>query len=227
MSSEMTAAFDVPKAWQGVLNDVLSTPRSQALAAFLEQELASGKHIYPAKQDWLRALQLTAPTQVRVVILGQDPYHGAGQAHGLAFSVNETSAVPPSLRNIYKELTQDVRVATPAHGNLEQWAGQGVLLLNTVLTVEEARPASHQGKGWEEITDRIIAAVAAQNSPAVFMLWGAHAQKKKPMIDAKKHLILEAPHPSPLSAHRGFLGCGHFGKANGFLKDGGLREIEW
>ncbi len=227
MSSEMTAAFDVPEAWQGVLNDVLSTPRSQALAAFLEQELASGKHIYPAKQDWFRALQLTAPTQVRVVILGQDPYHGADQAHGLAFSVTETCAVPPSLRNIYKELAQDVKVAAPAHGNLEQWARQGVLLLNTVLTVEEARPASHQGRGWEEITDRIIAAVAAQNSPAVFMLWGAHAQKKKPMIDAKKHLILEAPHPSPLSAHRGFLGCGHFGKANVFLRREGLREIEW
>jgi uracil-DNA glycosylase len=227
MSIEMTPAFDVPEAWQGVLNDVLSTPRSQALAAFLGQELAGGKHIYPAKQDWFRSLHLTAPTQVRVAILGQDPYHGAGQAHGLAFSVNETCAVPPSLRNIYKELARDLDIATPAHGNLEHWARQGVLLLNTVLTVEEAKPASHRGKGWEEITDRIIGVVAAQQSPTVFMLWGAHAQKKKPMIDAKKHLILEAPHPSPLSAHRGFLGCGHFGNANAFLKREGLGEIAW
>lgn len=227
MSIEMSAAFDVPQAWQGILNEVLSTPRSQALSAFLERESASGKHIYPAKQDWFRSLQLTPPAQVRVVILGQDPYHGAGQAHGLAFSVNETCAVPPSLRNIYKELARDLGIAPPAHGNLESWARQGVLLLNTVLTVEEAKPASHQGKGWEEITDKIIAAVAAQNSHTVFMLWGAHAQKKKPMIDWAKHLILEAPHPSPLSAHRGFLGCGHFGKANAFLQGEGLEGIKW
>lgn len=223
----MRPVFDVPQAWQGILKDALGTPRSQALATFLDQELANGKHIYPAKQDWFRALHLTAPTQVRVVILGQDPYHGAGQAHGLAFSVNEDCAVPPSLRNIYKELARDLGIAARAHGNLEHWARQGVLLLNTVLTVEDAKPASHQGKGWEEITDRIIETVAAQNSPTVFMLWGAHAQKKRPMIDSAKHLILEAPHPSPLSAHRGFLGCGHFGKANAFLRGEGLEGIEW
>ncbi len=227
MSIEMTSTFEVPQAWQDILSDVLSTPRSQALASFVAHELASGTQIYPAKQDWFRALHLTAPIDVRVVILGQDPYHGEGQAHGLAFSVNEICAVPPSLRNIYKELARDLGTVIPKHGNLEHWARQGVLLLNTVLTVEEGKPASHQGKGWEEITDKIIAAIAAQHSPTVFMLWGAHAQEKKPMIDSAKHLILEAPHPSPLSAHRGFLGCGHFGKANAFLKSEGLEGIDW
>ena len=180
-----------------------------------------------ASSFWIARFRVSSPSQVRVVILGQDPYHREGQAHGLAFSVSERCAVPPSLRNIYKELARDLGIAPPAHGNLESWAHQGVLLLNTVLTVEEAKPASHQSTGWEEITDKIIQAVAAQQSPTVFMLWGAYAQKKKPMIDSTKHLILEAPHPSPLSAHRGFLGCGHFGKANGFLKGGGLAQIEW
>lgn len=222
----MTPAFKVPQAWQPLLNDVLYSQKSHELAAFLAGEEERGLQILPPEGQRFRALELVRPQDVRVVILGQDPYHGVGQAHGLAFSVPEGVAIPPSLSNIFKELARDLGVVIPAHGNLEAWARQGVLLLNTVLSVEQAKAGSHQGKGWEEITDAVIGHISTQISPCVFMLWGAHAQKKLALIGIN-HLILEAPHPSPLSAHRGFLGCGHFGKANAFFKGSGFEEIGW
>ncbi|MGL4490454.1 MAG: uracil-DNA glycosylase [Rhizobiaceae bacterium] len=217
-------AFDVPPAWRSTLEAVFSTPRSHHLAGVIASQEAQGRLVHPQPADRFLALQLTSPENVRVVILGQDPYHGPGQAHGLAFSVPHGVAVPPSLRNIYKELSRELGLAQPASGNLEHWARQGVLLLNTVLTVEEGKAGSHQGLGWEEITDAVIQHLGERTKPTVFMLWGAHAQKKRSLITNPSHLILEAPHPSPLSAHRGFLGCGHFGKANAFL---GARRIDW
>jgi uracil-DNA glycosylase len=223
----MKPAFDVPPQWQPVLQDVLQTGRSHALAQMLAMRESAGAPVYPPKPRRFRALELAAPKDVKAVILGQDPYHGQGQAHGLAFSVMPGVRIPPSLRNIFKELNRDLGIEQPQHGFLESWAGQGMLLLNTVLSVEDGKPGSHQGLGWEEITDAVIAHVGNQASPAVFMLWGSHAQRKKPLIDADRHLVLEAPHPSPLSAHRGFLGCGHFGKANAFLKEKGRGEIVW
>ncbi len=223
----MKPAFDVPPSWLPVLNDVLKSERSHALAKMLAMRESAGVPIYPPKPRRFRALELVAPDNVKAVILGQDPYHGQGQAHGLAFSVLPDVRIPPSLRNIFKELNRDLGIGPPKHGCLESWARQGVLLLNTVLSVEEGKAGSHQGLGWEEITDAVIAHAGGGRSPSVFMLWGSHAQKKKPLIDAARHLILEAPHPSPLSAHRGFLGCGHFGKANAFLKQSGVAEIDW
>ena len=219
----MRLAFDVPPQWQPVLQDVLQSERSHALAKMLEARESAGVPIFPPKPRRFRALELVAPDEVKVVILGQDPYHGAGQAHGLAFSVLPDIRIPPSLRNIFKELNRNLGIDPSSHGCIESWAQQGVLLLNTVLSVEEGKAGSHQGLGWEEITDAVIAHVGKQQTPVVFMLWGGHAQRKKPLINAKRHLILEAPHPSPLSAHRGFIGCGHFGKANGFLRANGLQ----
>ncbi len=223
----MNPAFEVPKAWQPLLAEILLAPKSHELAAFLAQEEANGVRIYPPANQRFHALELVKPQTVRVVILGQDPYHGVGQAHGLAFSIGQNIAIPPSLRNIFKELRRDLGIVSPVHGNLESWARQGVLLLNTVLSVEGTKAGSHQGKGWEEITDIIIECTATQKNPIIFMLWGAYAQKKTAMIDSKQHLILHAPHPSPLSAHRGFIGCGHFGKANAFLRQRGLEPIMW
>jgi uracil-DNA glycosylase len=217
-------AFDVPPQWRATLRPALSTPQAHNLAGFIAGEEARGKAIYPALKNRFRALELTSPENVRVVILGQDPYHGQDQAHGLAFSVPVGIPVPPSLRNIYKELASDLGIDVPTNGNLEHWARQGVLLLNTVLSVEDGKAGSHQDKGWEEITDAIIAHLGGAQAPTVFMLWGAHAQKKRSLIVNPSHLVLEAPHPSPLSAHRGFLGCGHFGRANAFL---GGRKIDW
>jgi uracil-DNA glycosylase len=164
---------------------------------------------------------------VRVVILGQDPYHNPGQAHGLCFSVNPGVPVPPSLANIYRELASDLGAAIPAHGDLRAWAERGVLLLNSVLTVEQNCPGSHQGKGWERFTDRVVETLNERAQPMVFMLWGAQAQKKGRAIDRGRHLVLTAPHPSPLSAHRGFLGCGHFSAANRFLEDRGMGAQDW
>jgi uracil-DNA glycosylase len=223
----MKPAFEVPSSWQPVLGDVLQSGRSLALAKMLEARERAGAPIYPPKPRRFLALELVAPDEVKVVILGQDPYHGQGQAHGLAFSVLSDVRIPPSLRNMFKELNRDLGMEPPAHGFLESWAKQGVLLLNTVLSVEEGKAGSHQGLGWEEITDAVISHAGSQKPPAVFMLWGNHAQKKKPLIDSTRHLILDAPHPSPLSAHRGFIGCGHFGKANAFLRQAGLAEIDW
>ncbi len=220
----------VPESWRGVVAPVLGSARSRALGGFLSSEEAAGKHIYPPRGTRLAALELTPLDAVKVVILGQDPYHGAGQAHGLSFSVQDGVRVPPSLVNIYKELESDLGLPRPAHGNLSNWARQGVLLLNAALTVEEARPASHQGKGWEEITDAVVAAVAAKPEPCVFMLWGSHARNKAasvPGLMNGHHLVLTAPHPSPLSAHRGFLGCRHFSQANAFLEAKGRRAVDW
>lgn len=223
----MTPAFLVPDVWRSVLEPALATAEAHRLAAFLEREKLAGKHIYPPDQMRFHALELVPPERVKVVILGQDPYHGAGQAHGLAFSVPDGIRPPPSLRNMFKELERDLQVKAPSSGDLERWAEQGVLLLNTVLSVEEGKAGSHQGLGWEAITDRIIQHVGHQSEACVFMLWGSHAQKKKPLIDGSRHFVLEAPHPSPLSAHRGFIGCGNFGKANAWLTAKGRSPINW
>lgn len=220
----------VPQSWRAALDPVLATPKSRALGGFLKAEEAAGKAIYPPLGCRLTALELTPPSAVKVVILGQDPYHGPGQAHGLSFSVQDGVRVPPSLRNIYKELESDLGLLRPACGNLTNWARHGVLLLNAVLTVEDGKPASHQGKGWEEITDAVIAAVAARAESCVFLLWGSHARKKAgrvPGLMQSHHLVLTAPHPSPLSAYSGFLGCKHFSQANAFLTAAGRGAVDW
>ncbi|OYQ42814.1 uracil-DNA glycosylase [Rhodoferax sp. TH121] len=212
------AAWSVAPGWQGLTDHFFASDAGQGLLAFLGQRLEAGAVIFPPQP--LRALQLTPPEEVRVVILGQDPYHGRGQAEGLAFSVAPGVAFPPSLRNIFKELHRDLGTPPPAFpqpgGSLVKWAQKGVLLLNTCLTVEEGQPASHSGKGWEVLTDAVIRQVSQEAQPAVFMLWGAHAQSKRALIDASRHLVLVANHPSPLSALRPpapFIGCGHFSRA--------------
>ncbi|WP_395392286.1 uracil-DNA glycosylase [Novosphingobium sp. BL-8A] len=220
----------VPSSWQDALEPVLATPESRRLGGWLKAEETAGKTIYPPRGSRLRALELTPLDEVRVVILGQDPYHGPGQAHGLAFSVMEGVKVPPSLVNIYKELATDCGVTAPGHGNLEHWARQGVLLLNNALTVEAAQAGSHQNRGWEAITDAAVAAVAAKQEPCVFLLWGSHAKKKAmrvPGLASSHHLVLTAPHPSPLSAYAGFFGCRHFSRANEFLEANGRGRIDW
>lgn len=213
--------------WLKHLGQEFSQPYMTTLAAFLREEKAAGKTIYPKGPHIFSALESTPPEAVCVVILGQDPYHGAGQAHGLSFSVPRSVAIPPSLRNIFKEIERDLGIPKPAHGCLEHWAQAGVLLLNTVLTVEASLPGSHQGRGWEQFTDRVVEVIDRFSPPSVFMLWGAYAKQKGAAIDRKKHCVLEAPHPSPLSAHRGFLGCGHFGQANRFLTSQGRPPINW
>lgn len=213
--------------WKVPLLPEFNSHYMAALKAFLKAEKAAGKTIYPKGNEWFRALDLTPLDKVRVVILGQDPYHGPGQAHGLCFSVKPGVRPPPSLLNIYKELESDLGVHRPKHGFLEHWANQGVLLLNSVLTVEMAKAASHQGKGWERFTDAIIRLVNDRPAPVVFMLWGAYAQKKAAFVDSSRHLVLKAAHPSPLSAHNGFLGCRHFSQCNAFLQRNGLQPIDW
>lgn len=225
--SRMTDPIKLPESWDAHLAEDLASPRMQALKSFLSSEQSAGKQIFPKQDEWFRALDLTSLDKVRIVILGQDPYHGEGQAHGLCFSVQPGVRPPPSLVNIYKELESDLGLPRPKHGFLEHWAKQGVLLLNSVLTVEIAQAASHQRKGWEEFTDEIIRAVNAKADPVVFMLWGAYAQKKAAFVDGTRHLVLKAAHPSPLSAHNGFLGCRHFSKANTFLSANGQAPIDW
>ena len=197
------------------------------LKHFLLKERESGQLVFPKAGEWFRALDLTPLDKVRVVILGQDPYHGLEQAHGLCFSVKPGVRPPPSLVNIYKELQSDLGIVPARHGFLEHWANQGVLLLNSVLTVRQGAAASHQGKGWEQFTDAVIRLVNARPDPVIFMLWGSYAQKKAAFVDASKHLVLKAPHPSPLSAHSGFFGCRHFSKANEFLESHGQQPIDW
>ena len=214
-------------SWQAVLGDEFAKPYMQQLRAFLVARKKAGATIYPPGAQYFNALNLTPFETVKVVILGQDPYHGPGQAHGLCFSVPKGVRPPPSLQNIFKEIKQDVGGNMPTHGYLESWAKQGVLLLNAVLTVEQSQPAAHQGKGWETFTDEVISAISAQREGVVFLLWGSYARSKKKLIDTRKHLVLEAPHPSPLSAHRGFLGCGHFSKANAYLQQHGQQPIDW
>lgn len=215
------------ESWKAPLLPEFDSDYMAALKTFLTSEKAAGKTIYPKGSEWFRALDLTPLGDVRVVIIGQDPYHGPDQAHGLCFSVRPGVRPPPSLVNIYKELESDLGIARPRHGFLEHWARQGVLLLNSVLTVEMAKAASHSQKGWERFTDAIIRTVNAKPEPVVFMLWGNYAQKKAAFVDASRHLVLKAAHPSPLSAHNGFLGCRHFSKCNAFLRANGLPPIDW
>ncbi len=213
-------------SWLEPLQSEFDSPYMADLRAFLLAEKAAGKRIFPKGSDWFRALDLTPPESVRVVILGQDPYHGEGQAHGLCFSVQPGVKVPPSLANIYKELKSDLGIDPPRHGFLEHWAKQGVLLLNNCLTVEMGLAASHKGRGWERFTDAVVAQVNALPEPVVFMLWGSHAQKKAASVDPR-HLVLKSVHPSPLSAHGGFFGSRPFSQANAFLKANGRGEIDW
>ena len=221
----------IPESWRPVLEPVLAQPQCRRLGGWLRAEEEAGKTIYPPRGQRLRAFELTPLEEVKVVILGQDPYHGPGQAHGLCFSVPEGVRVPPSLVNIYKELEADLGVAPPQHGNLEHWARQGVLLLNTSLTVEAGRAGSHAGCGWESVTDAAVAAVAARSEPSVFILWGSHARKKAQGVPGlasnARHLILASAHPSPLSAYAGFFGSKPFSKTNAFLEANRRGAIDW
>ena len=218
----------MPNSWTEVLRAEQAQPYFQDLQTRIAMARAQGAIIYPPADKVFEALRLTPFEQVKVVILGQDPYHGAAQAHGLAFSVPIGTAVPPSLANIYKELATDIDgFQIPQHGHLQHWAEQGVLLLNTVLTVPEALAHAHASWGWETYTDAIIRELSTQRSGLVFMLWGKHAQKKGAMIDRQRHLVLEAPHPSPLSVYRGFYGCRHFSQANAYLTQHGQPAINW
>ncbi len=222
-----TEQIRLEPSWKQHLLPEFSKPYMQSLRAFLLQQKQQQKRVFPRGDEIFNAFNFTPFDQVKVVILGQDPYHGPGQAHGLCFSVRQEVAVPPSLINIYKELHEDMGVAIPEHGNLERWAKQGVLLLNSVLTVEAHKAASHQGQGWEAFTDQVIACLNKYREHLVFLLWGSYAQRKGAVIDRSKHLVLTAPHPSPLSAHRGFLGCRHFSKANHYLQQHGIKPIDW
>ncbi len=215
------------ESWKAPLQKEFDAPYMSALKEFLLREREAGKHIYPKADEWFYALDSTPLEKVKVVILGQDPYHGEGQAHGLCFSVKKDIRIPPSLVNIYKELKFDLNISPAAHGNLTAWARQGVLLLNSVLTVEAGRAASHQGKGWEIFTDAVVKLVNEQAEPKVFILWGSYAQKKAAFVAASKHKILKSVHPSPLSAHNGFFGSRPFSKTNEFLKANGIEPIEW
>lgn len=217
----------LPKSWQRQLGGEFEQAYYRELTAFLAVRHAAGAKIFPPQEARFSAFTHTPFSDVKVVILGQDPYHGEGQAHGLAFSVLPGVKIPPSLKNIYKELHRDLALPVPEHGFLASWAEQGVLLLNAVLTVEEANAGSHQGHGWERFSDAVIAALNAEREGLVFMLWGAHAQKKGANIDGHRHLVLRTTHPSPLSAHRGFLGCGHFSQANTYLASRGQQGIDW
>lgn len=217
----------VEESWKAPLAAEFSSPYMAELKAFLLEQKQAGRRIFPKGSEYFRALDLTPLEEVRVVILGQDPYHGEGQAHGLCFSVQPGVRIPPSLVNIYKEMQDDLGIPPVRHGFLEHWAKQGVLLLNSVLTVEMGRAASHQGRGWERFTDAVIRAVNEQEKPVVFILWGSYAQKKAAFVDRDRHLVLRSAHPSPLSAHNGFFGSRPFSKANAFLEKHGRKPIDW
>lgn len=219
-------------SWQALLEAEFGKPYMQELKGYIATRKAARAVVYPHSSLWFNAFSLTPREAVKVVILGQDPYHGAGQAHGLSFSVPSGVRPPPSLLNIYKEIdaslnNEQPRLQSAGEGCLERWAKQGVFLLNSVLTVEQGEAASHQGRGWEVFTDTVIQHISESSEHCVFLLWGAYAQKKGQVIDAKRHLVLRAPHPSPLSAHRGFLGCGHFAKANEYLESHSKAAIDW
>ncbi|HEU4669408.1 MAG TPA: uracil-DNA glycosylase [Dyella sp.] len=213
--------------WKARIGDYLERPEMQALAAFLRAEKRAGKVIYPPGPEIFAAFDHTPFDAVRVVILGQDPYHGPGQAHGLCFSVRPGVRIPPSLDNIFKEISRDLGLPRPDHGCLTPWADRGVLLLNAVLTVERGLAGSHQGKGWEGFTDAAIEALNREREGLVFLLWGSYAQRKGRLIDSRRHCVLSSVHPSPLSAHRGFIGCGHFSRANAWLEQHGQAPIDW
>ena len=222
---------NVPASWAKALAPALASPDARALDRWLGKQDDAGRTVYPPREERFAALTLTPLDEVKVVILGQDPYHGPGQAHGLAFSVPDGMRLPPSLRNIYKELESDLGVPARQDGDLTRWATQGVLLLNTSLTVEAGKAGSHAGRGWEAITDACVRAVAARHQSSVFILWGSHAQQKARRIPelgaGSPHLVIESPHPSPLSAYRGFFGSRPFSRANAFLRDGGRDPIDW
>lgn len=215
------------RGWRELLEPQFHQPYMEELADFLAAEEQQGKVIYPPSHLCFNALNTTPFDEVEVVILGQDPYHGPGQAHGLCFSVRPRVPAPPSLVNIFKEINADLGVRPPDHGCLQTWAEQGVLLLNSVLTVERGKAGAHQGRGWEHFTDQVIRHLNEDRDAVVFMLWGSYAQKKGRFIDRERHLVLESPHPSPLSAHRGFLGCRHFSRANEYLVARDKRPIDW
>lgn len=216
----------IGNSWDELLAADFQSENYKQLRQFLKKEYAT-QTIYPDMYHIFNALQSTAYEDVKAVILGQDPYHGPSQAHGLCFSVQDGIQPPPSLQNIFKELNSDIGFEIPQSGCLTKWTEQGVLLLNTVLTVRQGCPNSHKGKGWEKITDRIIELLSLRDKPMVFLLWGGNARSKKPLIDASKHLILETVHPSPLSAYNGFFGCKHFSRANAFLEQNGISPIDW
>ena len=237
MSSAAADRVRLEASWKAALADEFEAPHMVALRAFLAEQKTAGKHIYPPGGQIFAALDHTPLDAVRVVILGQDPYHGPGQAHGLCFSVQPGTEIPPSLLNIFREIREDmtdpaVPGGDPAgllgdSGHLTGWAEQGVLLLNSVLTVERGRAGSHQNQGWEAFTDRIIELINDRREHVVFLLWGKYAREKGARVDRRRHLVLTAPHPSPLSAHRGFFGCRHFSQANRYLADHGLAPIDW
>ena len=218
---------DLQGKWQELLEPELEKDYMQQLSRFLQQQRQQGKVIYPSEKNTYAAFMQSPFEKIKVVILGQDPYHGAEQAHGLCFSVQPHVKVPPSLLNIYKELHTDLDLEIPFHGNLLPWAQQGVFLLNATLSVEKGKAGAHQGQGWEQFTDCAIQQLNEQRENLVFMLWGSHAQKKGAFIDDSKHLVLKAPHPSPLSSYRGFFGCQHFSKANKYLIEHNIAPIDW
>ena len=222
------ADIQLEAGWLAHLQSEFHQPYMQSLRAFLRAEKDKGKIIYPKGNEFFAALNSTPIEAVKVVILGQDPYHSPGQAHGLCFSVREGAAPPPSLFNIFKEISSDLNIPNDfPHGCLSNWAQQGVLLLNSVLSVEQNQAASHQGKGWETFTDRVIEVLSREREGCVFLLWGSYAQKKGSVIDSTKHLVLKAPHPSPLSSYRGFFGCKHFSACNEYLQNHGKTPIDW
>ncbi|RYY04438.1 MAG: uracil-DNA glycosylase [Gammaproteobacteria bacterium] len=226
----MTAAkktIDLHPSWLAHLESEFEQPYMKHLKQFLLEQKKAGKVVYPESKNIFNAFNSTPLDKVKVVVLGQDPYHGPNQAHGLCFSVQPGVPTPPSLQNIYKELYRDLQLPIPKHGFLQSWANQGVFLLNATLTVEQGNAGAHQGQGWEQFTDRAIQIVNQACEGVVFLLWGSYAQKKGQFIDGRKHLILRAPHPSPLSAHRGFIGCGHFSQANTYLEQHGQTPIDW
>ena len=224
---DAAAALQLEPSWKARVGEWFAREDMRQLAAFLRQRKAAGARIYPPGRDIFAAFEATPFEAVKVVVLGQDPYHGAGQAHGLCFSVPPGVPVPPSLLNIYKELERDAGFVRPDHGCLLPWARRGVLLLNSVLTVEDGKPGSHQGRGWEGFTDHVVDVLNRECEQLVFLLWGSYAQKKGAVIDGRRHRVLKAPHPSPLSAHRGFLGCGHFSAANQYLARCGKTSVDW
>jgi len=225
--SEEGAQIQLEPSWKARVGDWLLRPEMRELSAFLRKRKAAGAHVFPPGPEIFAAFDATPFEQVKVVVLGQDPYHGYGQAHGLSFSVKPDVPVPPSLLNIYKELEADLAIPRPDHGCLLPWAQQGVLLLNAVLTVEEGKPGAHQGRGWEGFTDHVVDVLNREREGLVFLLWGAYAQQKGKVIDTGRHRVLKAPHPSPLSAHRGFLGCRHFSQTNDYLARRGQARIDW
>ena len=223
----MSGELRLEPSWKARVGDWFVREDMRALSSFLRERIRAGARIHPEPQNIFAAFDATPFDAVKAVVLGQDPYHGPGQAHGLCFSVLPGVEVPPSLQNIYKELARDTGFAPPAHGYLMPWAQRGVLLLNSVLTVEEGRAGSHQGKGWEGFTDHVVDVLNREREGLVFLLWGSYAQSKGKVIDSRRHRVLKAPHPSPLSAHRGFLGCGHFSAANEYLARNGQVPVDW